>query len=173
MAQDKIIIEVDPGESFDEVIEKKKTVRVQSFSLGGGHYCLEMGQAREVIPLPEVTRVPNVPPFIEGVINYRGEIIALIDLNYFFGLTPKRKATRARVIVTDAAGYAVGIMIDELQGTLDIELDRIQPPLSTLEARTAAFTKGQVQMKDGILILLDMEKVLNCHEIKSLREGEK
>ncbi|MBF0123686.1 MAG: chemotaxis protein CheW [Candidatus Omnitrophica bacterium] len=175
MAEDKekIIIEVDPGEYSEEMTERKKTVRVQVFSLGGEDYGMVIGQAKEVVFLPAVTRVPNVPDFIEGIINWHGEIIALIDLAYFFGLKAQRKVEEERVIITDAAGFPVGILVDKLRDTLDIEEGLIQAPLVTLDAKAASFTKGQVHLKDRILILLDMEKILNCQEIKTLRQGEK
>jgi purine-binding chemotaxis protein CheW len=169
----RIIIEVDSQECSEEMRELKNTVRVQVFSLGGEDYGIEIKQAKEVILVPEVARVPNVPPFIEGVINWHGEIIALIDPVYFFGLKAQRKAGEDRVIITDAAGYSVGILVDKLKDTIDIEEDLIQPPLSTLDAKASSFTKGQVHWEGRILILLDMEKILNCNEIKTLRQGEK
>ena len=99
---EKIILEVDDSE-LEEVKVEKKTKRVLAFSLGGENYCVDIDQAKEVIRPPEITRVPNTPEFIVGIINLRGEIIAVVDIRHFFGLQIQEKSKDIRVIVTDVA----------------------------------------------------------------------
>ena len=166
----KIIIEVDENELLEQE-NKKETVRVLSFSLGGEGYCIKIAQAKEVIKSPPVTKVPNTPQFVVGVINLRGEIISVVDIRYFFGLEQKEKTKDIRVIISDAAGSPVGIIIDKIKDTINIEKESIQPPLSTIKGKLAEYTEGQVQLKKEILTLLDLEKVLRCEEMENLRKG--
>jgi purine-binding chemotaxis protein CheW len=170
--QEKIILETDDGEFSEGARAKSKPIRVLVFSLGKESYCIEIKQAKEVINLSEATRVPNVPEFVSGVINLRGEIMALIDPYYFLGVEKKEKAQEAKVIVTDAAGYTVGFLVDKIEEALDIEESSIQPPLVTLNDKLAGYTKGNIQMGDRILIFLDLASVLSSEEISNLRRGK-
>ncbi|MBF0494032.1 MAG: purine-binding chemotaxis protein CheW [Candidatus Omnitrophica bacterium] len=168
---EKIIVEADEQGSYRGSKDKKNTVRVLVFSLAAEDYCIEIKQAKEVIRLPEITRVPNTPEFIAGVMNLRGEIIALVIPHYFFGLERKKKAEEARIIITDTAGYSVGILVDRVEDAIDIEEGSIQAPLSTLNETIFSFTRGQIHQGNRILTLLDIEKVLNNNEINVLRKG--
>jgi len=166
----KVILEVDDAELAEEK-EEKKTVRVLAFSLGDENYCIEISQAKEVIKLVATTRVPNTPSFVVGIANLRGDIITVLDIRYFFGLEKKEKKDEITALITDIGGSSVGIMVDRIEDTVDIEETAIQPPLSTLAGKLAGYTKGQVQIGKNILILLDLAKVLKNEEIESLRKG--
>jgi len=169
--QNKIILEIDEQESINEAKEQIRFIRVLVFSLGKESYCLEIKQAKEVVNLSQVTRVPNAPEFVAGIINLRGEIIALLDLHYFFGVEQKEKTQDSKVIITDAAGFNVGLLVDEIDDALDIEESLIQPPLATLNDKLASYTKGNIQIEKRILIFLDLATVLNNPEISNLRKG--
>ena len=168
--QDKIYIDPEEDALYEDV-SCKKLLRVLVFSLGKENYCVDIRQAKEVMKMPEITRVPNVPPFVIGVANLRGEIISVLDLHYFFGLDPVGKSQEVRVIVTDLSGEAVGLRVDCVQDTLEIDDAEVQSPLATLQGKLAGFTKGQVAHGNDILIYLDLEKVLQCEEMRNLRNG--
>jgi purine-binding chemotaxis protein CheW len=166
--QEKIIIEVEENDIDEKESAKKSTLRVLSFSLGEENYCIHIPKVKEVIRLSDITRIPLAPSFAKGVINLRGEIVSVLDIREFFGLAQSEKITDPRIIITDAAGYSVGILADSIEGTIDIEEELIQEPLATLKQELRVYTKGQVQLGDKILIILDIEKVLNCEQIEKL-----
>jgi purine-binding chemotaxis protein CheW len=168
--QDRIIIEVDDAE-FDAQKEAKKTVRVLSFSLGTEHYCINITDAKEVFKPASITRIPNTPAFIVGITNLHGAAIPLVDVRYFLGLQQKEGLAGTKVIVTDVGHDIVGVMVDDVDEALDIEEASIQPPLATIKGKLADFTKGQVQLGDEIVVLLELKKILNCEEIENLKKG--
>jgi purine-binding chemotaxis protein CheW len=106
-----------------------------------------------------------------GVTNLHGAAIPLIDIRYFLGLGQKDLMDGTKVIVTDAGSNVVGVMVDDVEEALDIEEASIQPPLATIKGKLAEFTKGQVQSGDGIVVLLELKKILNCEEIENLKKG--
>ena len=167
---DKIYIEPEDEEDF-EAGSAKATLRVLVFALGAETYCADVRQAKEAIRMPEMTRVPNVPSFVLGVTNFRGEILSILDLRYFFGVEQKGKAKDVRIIVTDVSGEKVGLMLDRIKGALEIEEEKIQGTLPTLRGQLADYTRGQIPMGDDILIFLDLAKILNGEEIRNLRKG--
>lgn len=166
---EKIIIEAQDYEAEEKEASKKPTVRVLKFMLGQEYYCILITQVKEVIRIPEVTRIPLAPAFVKGAVNLRGAILSVLDIREFFGLGALEKPVEARIIVTDASGYTVGILADAVLGTDNIEEDLIQQPLATLRQELRNYTKGQIQWQDKILILLDLEKVLKSEEIENLR----
>jgi purine-binding chemotaxis protein CheW len=169
--QDKIYINAEDDE-LPESVSHKKLLRVLVFSLGKENYCIDVRQAKEVMRVPETTRVPNVPAFVLGVANLRGEIISILDTHYFFGLESQGKSQEVRVIVTDLSGETVGLRVDGVRDTIAIDEGEMQAPLATLKGNLGAYTKGQVAMEGEILIFLDLEKVLQCEDIRNLRKGE-
>ena len=171
MPEEKIIIETDDfqDESSDS---KKNSIRVLAFSLGGENYCAEIHQIRSVVRVESITRIPNAPDFVVGVTNLRGQILPVIDIRSFFGLAQKKRTEKSRVIVSDVTGSAIGIMVDEVRQAMEIDETLIQPPLATVSEKLAAYTKGQVEVQDAIIIILDFEKVLRSEEIERIRKGE-
>lgn len=172
MAEDneKIIIEAE-DEEFSAEEEKKNNIRVLAFSLSGESYCAAVKEAREVVALARITRVPNVPAFIAGVMNLRGEIIPVVDIRYFLDLNKPEGQEESRVIVTDISGPLIGVLVDEVQGTLEIPEDSIQPPLATVNPKVTEYTKGQVQIGRGITVFLELEKILDCSQMRELKKG--
>jgi purine-binding chemotaxis protein CheW len=167
--REKITIEIE-GVEEEQVV--RKTVRVLVFSLAGETYGIDIRQARSVVKPDIATRIPNTPEFISGVMNLRGDVISLVDIRYFFGLGQRDKIEGSRAIVVDSADGPVGIVVDGIRFTLDVPEDSIQPPLATLNSKLAGYTRGEVQMGDGILILLDIEKVLRSEDVEKLKKGD-
>ncbi len=165
----KIIIEAGDDDFWAEK-EKKKTVRVLSFSLGSENYGVRVTEVKEVLRVPRLTRVPNAPDFIVGVMNLRGEIISVIDLKFFLGLGGREMTKESMIVVTDAGGALMGILVDGVKDALDIEETAIQPPLGTVKKEVAEYTKGEVQFGETILSLIDLGKVLSCREIEQLKK---
>lgn len=169
--KDKIVLEADDSE-FEASKESKPLLRVLSFRLGKEHYCIDITDAKKVFRPASITRIPNAPNFVIGVTNLHGEIVPLLDIGYFLGLTQKEGFSGTKAITSDIKGSTIGILVDDVDEARDIEESSIQPPLATIKGRLAEFTKGQVEIKDQILILIDLKKILNCEEIKKLNKGE-
>lgn len=173
MSEDKIIIVPDDGDvaGAEDEASRKKTLRVLTFALGQESYAIALNQAKEVIQPLTITRVPNSPDFIAGVVNLRGEIIAVLDIRHFFGLGEQEKAKDARILITDVTGSYVGVIIDKVKEIIEIEEAAIQPPLVTLRGKLADYTKGEIRIGNDIVVLLDLNKVLNNEAICNLRKG--
>ena len=173
MSDDKIVIEPDEEDIIWDRGEgvRKKTFHILTFSLGRENYCVSLNQMKEVIRPLSITRVPNSPDFIVGVINLRGEIVTVLDIRHFFGLSDVEKAKDARIMITTITGSCVGVMIDKMGAIIEIEEEVIQPPLATFNGKLAEYTKGEVQLGSDILVLLDLKKVLNNEVISNLRKG--
>ena len=156
-------------EDVDQATAKTNCQKVLVFTLDQEQFAVDIADAKEVLELSRTTKIPYAPNFILGAMNLRGDILTVIDIRTLIGLPQARRLDEAKVIVTDVTGAPVGLLADTVQGTLDLSVDDIQNPLLTLEGSSMNHMKGQVQLEDNILVLLDLKRLLSCDDINRLR----
>ena len=147
------------------------TVDVVEFVLGGERYALDIQLAREIVEMIPITPIPRAPPYISGVINLRGEITNIMNLNTLLGLPNQevRDNQKIIVLVPDAAsGSNVGIIVDEVTSVLQVAETDIEHLGEGLSSEVSSFVKGIIKLKGdgsdkkstGLIIWIDMKKVL-------------
>lgn len=159
-----------PDSSEEDYFKEK--VRVLRFKLDNECYCISQKEAKEVVITNNISKVPNAPSIIMGVINLRGEIIPVINIRHLLGFETKVKQEEFGIIVTDIKDELISVLVDEIQGTLELEEEDLQPTLTTIKGRLNEFTKGEFQVNDDILIYLSLNRILDCQEIINLRKGD-
>ncbi len=137
------------GETHLEVVE---------FMLAHERYALELTYIREVHPLKDFTPLPGTPPFVLGIINFRGEIISIIDLKKIFELPDQGLTDLNRVIILNSKEMEFGILADTILGVNTIAAGTIQPTLPTLTGVRAEYLKG---ITGDRVVILDGEKLLS------------
>jgi purine-binding chemotaxis protein CheW len=140
------------------------------FNLGDEKYGVDISQVREIIRPTQITRIPNAPDFVEGVINLRGQITTIINLRKRFGMEPKEIDNDTRIIVVEYDNAVIGMMVDTVNEVKYLSTDDIEALPSIITAREEAkFLKGVGKLPDSLLILIDLNKVLSEDEIERLR----
>ena len=148
----------------------KDVVQVIVFNLGNERYGVDISQVREIIKPTQITRIPNAPDFVEGVINLRGQITTIINLRKRFGLEPKPIDNNTRIIVVEYNNAVIGMMVDTVNEVKYLSTADIEALPSIITAREEAkFLKGVGKLPDGLLILIDLNKVLSEDEVEILR----
>lgn len=137
--------------------EPENYLEVLEFSLAYEKYALETSFVREVCPLKEFTPLPCTPPFVLGIINVRGQILAVIDLKRFFNLPEKGLSDLNKVIILRRGRLEVGLLADAVTGVRPVPLPELQTSLPTLEGLSPDYLKG---ITSDALIILDAEKIL-------------
>jgi purine-binding chemotaxis protein CheW len=132
-------------------------VNALRFLLGAGTYAFENRNVREVLPLPLVTPLPCVPAFVRGIINVRGRIVSILDLEKILGLPDRVTSAAASVIILRSPDLEFGLPADEILGLAAIPLSILQPSLPTLTEAGARYVKGVTA--EG-LVLLDAAKMM-------------
>lgn len=131
-----------------------------TFALGKEDYGIEILKVMEIIGMMNVTAVPQVPPFVKGVINLRGKVIPVIDLRLKFGLPEIGYTSETCIIVVNLEGSLIGIIIDRVNEVLDILQENIEPaPQFGSDVKTD-FIMGIGKVSESVKILLDIAKVL-------------
>ncbi|MFN3383316.1 MAG: chemotaxis protein CheW [Archaeoglobaceae archaeon] len=149
---------------------KGDTVQVIVFKLGEERYGVDISQVREIIRPTQITRIPNAPDFVEGVINLRGQITTIVNLRKRFGMPPTPIDNDTRIIVVEYNNAVLGMMVDTVNEVKYLSQKDIEPLPSIITSREEAkFLKGVGKLPDGLLILIDLNKVLNEGEVERLR----
>jgi len=142
------------------------------FRLGGERFAVRSATAREVLRVPRLVRVPRVPPQIRGVINLRGEIVAVTDLRPLLGLAGEELPAGGQLVVVQAAGLTTALLTERVEGLRGIPLASIEPLTEGLAGFPREIAEGQVVDDGGLLLLLDLEQILSRPEFVIDRGGE-
>ena len=138
-------------------------LQLVSFHLGGEEYGLEILRVQEIIRMMDLTRVPNSPDFVEGVINLRGKVIPVIGLRQRFGMGSKEHDKQTRIVVVEVSGNVVGFVVDSVNEVLRIPADTVEPP-PRLTKLDREMVSGVGKLDNRLLLMLDVEKLLSQSE---------
>jgi purine-binding chemotaxis protein CheW len=142
------------------------------FRLGGERFGVPSAAAREVLRVPRLVRVPRVPPQIRGVINLRGEIVAVTDLRPLLGLPGEEVPAGGQLVVVQAAGLTTALLTEGVEGLRSLPLAAIEPLTEGLAGFPREVAVGQVVDDGGLLLLLDLEQILARAEFVIDQGGE-
>lgn len=159
-------------ENFNEKIEEDaQKDRYLTFFLGKESYGIEICHVTEIIVLQEITKVPDLPESIIGVINLRGNVISVMDMRKRFRLESRDHDDRTCIIVVDIKGLAVGLVVDTVNEVLYLPQEDVDPPPKTHSGIKSSFIMGIGKVKDQVKILLDIEKILQVDELEQVQQA--
>jgi len=131
-------------------------------------YGIEITRIREIILIPEITRIPQAPHYVRGLINLRSTVIPVVDLRTRFELPEGDTTDESRIMVLHVGKKTVGIVVDGVDEVLRISQDQIDPPPPTVAGLEQEYLTGLVKLEDRLLILLDVDKVLAEQDLTDL-----
>ena len=148
--------------------ETHGTIQLVSFELASELYGIEITKVREIILISEITRIPQTPHYVVGLINLRSSVIPVIDLRALFGLTESEKTDESRIMVLQSGAKTIGIMVDAVSEVLRVTRDHIAPPPPTVAGLGKEYLTGLVRLEKQLLILLDIDRILGGDAMESL-----
>ena len=150
--------------------QQNKMQQIVVFKLGQEEYGLSIGQIKEVVITPVITRMPQTQPFVRGVANIRGTVIAMLDLEQRFGLL-EENATQDNgnyALVIDSAEYKMGVLVKEVPNTLSISTNSIEQVFASDSESQSSYITGIVKLDKRLIIMIDIYKVFNQKEAQGL-----
>ncbi|WP_411850900.1 chemotaxis protein CheW [Stenotrophomonas sp. LGBM10] len=136
-----------------------------SFTLGAEHYGVDILKVQEIRGYDSVTRVPDAPDYIKGVINLRGTIVPVIDLRLKLRLENARYDAFTVMIVLNVEDRVVGIVVDSVSDVIPLSAEQIRPTPEFGAAVDTRFISGIGTQDDRMLILLDIETLLDSADM--------
>lgn len=139
-------------------------LQLVSFKIGSEEFGVDILNVQEINKMVQITKVPNSPEFVEGVINLRGRVIPIIDLRTRLRLPKIEHNKDTRIIVVEISGRTIGFIVDSVQEVLRIPINITEAPPEIVSGIDSEFIKSVGKLEDRLLILIDLEKVLSEKE---------
>jgi purine-binding chemotaxis protein CheW len=140
-----------------------------TFSLGEELFGVEVTRTREILSLTPVTKVPQTPDYLLGVINLRGQVVPVVDMRLKLGLTAGEDTEDTCIIVVevqvDGEPIVVGALADAVREVLEIRSDQIEPPPKLGTRLKTEFINGMGKVDDQFIILLNIDRIFNNEEL--------
>ncbi len=133
-------------------------MQIVVFKLGDEHFAVETDRVQSINDIMSITRVPKAPKYIKGLINLRGSIKSLVDLNLLLNVNHENEQNN--IIILTVEDEEIGILVDEVEEVLDIEEKSIQK-LDKDADKSQPYIKGILNYEDKLLTIIDIDKILN------------
>jgi purine-binding chemotaxis protein CheW len=152
--------------------QTEELLQLVSFNIGQEEFGLGIQSIQEINRMVEITRVPNSPDFVSGVINLRGKVIPIINLRKRFGFPPKENDKNTRIIVVELGNMVVGFVVDAVSEVLRIPKNITEPPPSIVAGIGSEYITAVAKLENRLLILLDLERILKDKEKQQLEAAK-
>lgn len=136
-----------------------------TFLLGEDEFGADIMDVKEIIRVPDITKVPNAPGYVEGACNLRGNVLPIIDGRIRFNLERKKKDENSRVLVIDVDGRATGVVVDKVSEVMRVNTADIEDPPQIVKNVDSDYLNGVVKLDNGnrLVMLLDVVKALSVN----------
>ncbi len=142
------------------------------FNLGKEEFGVEINHVQEIIRIPSITKIPQAPDYVKGIINLRGRIITVLNLNTIMGIENKEQDENTRIIVANVNETVMGFMVDCVSEVLHLQAKNIEPAPAVIASKISTeYLDGVGKMDNRLLILLNLEKVFSSSIFKGINSA--
>ena len=146
-------------------------LQLVTFGIGSEEFAVDILSVQEINRMMALTRVPQSPPEVEGVINLRGKIIPVVDLRKRFGMAQAEKSEQSRIVVVEVHGRTIGFIVDRVNEVLRISGKIVEPAPTMVCSVDSDFIAGVGKLEDRLLILLDLERLFSAEVVDRTRQA--
>lgn len=164
MKNELLNIAAKSAESVIDDADSLDILQLVSFKLDEIEYGVDILSVHEILRIPEITRLPNTPEYIKGVINLRGNVIPVVDIRLRFGMQPVAFTELSRIIVVEIGEKLVGLLVDNVYQVIRLSRSRIDEPHDLVEGISTEFINGIGRLKDRLIVILRLDNILFSDE---------
>ena len=156
--------------------EELQTTQYLTFTLADEVFAVDVARVREILEMPSITKVPQVPDFMLGVINLRGCVVPVIDLRQKFGMQETAQTVNTCIIVVEVAmdgeNIVLGSLADSVQEVIEMEPAQIEAAPHIGTNLKTDFIKGMGKHEGRFVMILDIDKVFSSDELSAVQDTE-
>jgi len=141
-------------------LQNTGTVELATFYVGDALCGMDILKVQEINKLMEMTKVPQAPAYVMGILNLRGQIVTIIDLGKKLGLTSVEINESSRNIIVNSDNEYIGLLVSKIGDVVEADWQRVEPPPANIGGVQGAFFKGVFKMQDRLIGILDADRVL-------------
>jgi purine-binding chemotaxis protein CheW len=153
-----------------------ETTQYLTFELDKETFALDVAKVREILDSPTITKVPQTPEYMRGVINLRGSVVPVIDLRLKFGMAETVQTVNTCIIVVEIelGGEIIilGALADSVQEVIDLEPEQIEPAPRIGTKLNTDFIKGMGKHNEQFIMILEIDKVFSAVELNAVSDEE-
>lgn len=155
---------------------QEETTQYLTFHLGEESYALEILRVREILDYTKITRVPGTPDFMLGVINLRGSVVPIVDMNLKLGLSQVERTINTCIIIleikVDDDIAIFGALADSVNEVIELTANQIEPPPKIGTCMKTEFLKGMGKDQDRFVLLLEIDRIFSTEELTLAQESK-
>ncbi len=136
------------------------TVELATFYVGNALCGMDILKVQEINKLMEMTKVPQAPDYVMGILNLRGQIVTIIDLGKKLGLTSVEVNDSSRNIIVNSDNEYIGLLVSRIGDVVEAEWEKVERPPANIGGVQGVFFKGVFKMQDRLIGILDADRVL-------------
>ncbi|KPK02685.1 MAG: chemotaxis protein CheW [Nitrospira bacterium SG8_35_4] len=140
---------------------REEVLQFVTFTLNNEEYAVDILSVQEINRITEITKIPNSPPYVEGVVNLRGKVIPVINLRNKFGFEKKSIDDTSRIIIMDIQGITYGVIVDSVSEVLRVQSGTVEPTPPMSSDANSKFIKGLAKLDDRLIILIDIDNLID------------
>jgi len=152
-----------------------ETVQYLTFKLSDEIFALDVAKVREILEFTSITKVPQTPEFMRGVINLRGSVVPVIDLRLKFGMEATEQTINTCIIVVEVSlegdTTILGALADSVQEVVEMEPDQIEPAPHIGAKLNTDFIKGMGKQGENFIMILDIDRVFSEQEMAAVQDA--
>ena len=156
------------------VADKAEVVQHLTFKLDEEVFAIDISKIREVLEYTTVTRVPQTPDFMCGVINLRGGVVPVVDLRLKFGMSEAEKTVNTCIVIVEVTlgedSTVLGALVDSVQEVFELEADQIEPAPKIGTRLNTDFIQGMGKRDDQFIIILDIDRVFSADDLATVQD---
>jgi purine-binding chemotaxis protein CheW len=155
------------------VTDINETVQYLTFKLADETFALDVAKVREILEQSNITKVPQTPEFMRGVINLRGSVVPVIDMRLKFGMTATEQTVNTCIIVAEVEmsdeTIVLGALADSVQEVIEMEPEQIEAAPHIGTRLNTDFIKGMGKHDGRFIMILDIDKVFTSEELTKVQ----
>lgn len=155
-------------EELNNDVDDAQKDKYLTFKIADEEYGIPIQHIIEIVTIQRITEVPDMPDFVKGVINLRGQVIPVMDVRTRFKMELKDYDDRTCVIVTKLNAVTIGLVIDTVKEVADIPQENISAPPKFSKDGSGRYIMGMGKIGDDVKIILDVNKLLYEDELEAL-----
>jgi len=155
-----------------DTTDADQQLQLVSFEVGQEEFAIEILAVQEIIRMMPITRVPQSPPAVEGVINLLGQVTPVVDLRKRFALESREHNNDSRIVVVEVDGRVLGFIVDRVNEVLRVSSSIVEPVTALTSGVDSDYVRGVGKMEDRLLILLDIERLFNASRLEAVDQAK-
>lgn len=152
--------------------ETMETTQYLTFNLADEVFAVDVGRVREILEITSITKVPQTPDFMRGVINLRGSVVPVIDMRLKFGMSESERTVNTCIIVVevimDGETIVLGSLADSVQEVIEMEPQQIEAAPHIGSHLNTDFIKGMGKHDGRFVMILDIDQIFSAHELEAV-----